>query len=197
MSEGAKKKINRIRIVLGIFFILILAALCIGGYSYITDNIRVESDEGKSKESHKTTKIYNKSDLDAITGVQLRESEDDMGEQECVRYWNNRATPTIYDSMTFYVYQNEKKAKKALKYIKENAFKEITDEGDIFVQGWLADVFDAEIEAYYYVSGNLIVEAWVDGYSEWPISDEDEETEGYTGPKSYDGDIRELIKKTF
>ena len=37
-----------------------------------------------------------------------------------MKYWNNRNTPTEFDELRFYVFENKRDAKSALSQIKEN-----------------------------------------------------------------------------
>ena len=113
------------------------------------------------QDKDKSTVVYSKEDLDRIVGVELREREWEVAGIACTRYWNNRNTPTIYDDLRFHIFDKEKDAKKALKNLKEHAFYEITDEGDNYVRGWLDGVMDADVEEYYYLHGNLLVETTV------------------------------------
>lgn len=78
-----------------------------------------------------------------------------------IRFWDEGHIPTAYDHFTFYIFDKEKQAKKALAEIKEKSFREITDEGENYVRGWLDGVVDADIENYYYINGNLMVAATV------------------------------------
>ncbi len=113
------------------------------------------------QDKDKSSVVYSKEDLDRIVGVELREREWEVAGIACTRYWNNRNTPTIYDDLRFHIFEKEKDAKKALKNLKEHAFYEITDEGDNYVRGWLDGVMDADVEEYYYLHGNLLVETTV------------------------------------
>ena len=99
---------------------------------------------------------WEKTDLDRIVGVELRESETTMYGFDCMKYWNNRNVPTEFDDLRFYVFDDKSDAKAALNQIKEN-LGEITDEGDNYVRGWESNVVDASIENYYYVDKNLMV----------------------------------------
>ena len=99
---------------------------------------------------------WEKTDLDRIVGVELRESETTMCGFDCMKYWNNRNVPTEFDDLRFYVFDDKSDAKAALNQIKEN-LGEITDEGDNYVRGWESNVVDASIENYYYVDKNLMV----------------------------------------
>ncbi len=95
-----------------------------------------------------------------LTQMNIKEQlqEESIGDHACTKYWNNRSeTTTIYDDMTFYIFDKESEARDALSDIKEHAFREITDVGDNYVRGWLDGVMDADIEEYYYVNGNLMV----------------------------------------
>ena len=100
---------------------------------------------------------YSKEELDAIVGVELRQTEREMCGYSCMEYWNNQNTPTRFDDLRFYLFDTQKDAEKVLKEIKKDSFREITDEGEDFVRGWLEGVVDADVERYYYQHGNLII----------------------------------------
>ena len=114
-------------------------------------------------------KVYYRSDLEEIVGVRLQHDEIAFCGYHVDRYSNTASkTWTVYDGCTFYIFDTEKHAYKALDELKESSFSEITDEGGNYVRGWLKDVWDARIESYYYVHGNLMVTAYVTVIDENP-----------------------------
>ena len=168
MGENSNKKTRaRKGFIIGAVLFSILLIVGIGIPCIYTQNqkrvekqrINEELDDQTNQTSlfGKKSVKYSKEKLDEIVGVELRESEEEMCGYSCMEYWNNRNTPTKFDDLRFYVFENQKAAKKALKKIKKNSFREITDEGDGFVRGWLKGVIDADVEMYYYQHGNLIV----------------------------------------
>ena len=85
---------------------------------------------------------YSKYTLEEIVGVELRESESDLFGQKCTRIWNNQNTPTEFDDLRFYIFENKRTAKKAFKKLKRGKntiFLDITGEGKNYISGWLAD----------------------------------------------------------
>ena len=141
--------------------------------------------------------VYYRSDLERVVGVRLRESDESIGDHACTKYWNNRnETTTIYDDMTFFIFDKESEARDALAEIKEHSFREITDVGDNYVRGWLDGVMDADIEEYYYVNGNLMVVTTVTAVDESarPVDDPDP---GVWGGGEEAERIISLINETF
>jgi hypothetical protein len=139
---------------------------------------------------------YSKEKLDEIVGVELRESEWEMCGYSCMKYWNNRNTPTRFDDLRFYVFDSQEDAEEVLKEIKKNSFYEITDEGDDFVRGWLEGVIDADVEMYYYQHGNLIVAASTTSVDESPRDINDTSSPVIGGGKEAEDLIR-LIRAYF
>ena len=140
--------------------------------------------------------VYYKSDLERIVGVELRESEEDYAGYKCTKYWNNRNVPTKYDDLRFYIFLNEDIAYKVLAEIKKNSFREITDEGENYVRGWLEGVVDADIENYYYVNGNLLVETTVTSVNEM-ARDVDDPDPGVLGGGEEAEELIKLINHNF
>jgi hypothetical protein len=123
--------------------------------------------------------VYFRSDLERITGVRMQEKDVRFGRYKCkeyrIRHWDKDHIPTDYDHLTFYIFGREKQAKKTLSELKKSSFREVTDEGDNFVRGWLDGVVDADIERYYYINGNLMVVADVTVVDEMarPVDDDE------------------------
>ena len=138
---------------------------------------------------------WEKTDLNRIVGVELREDESTMCGFACMKYWNNRNVPTKFDDLRFYVFKNKRNAKAALSKIKEN-LGEITDEGDNFVRGWESDVIDASIENYYYVDKNLMIIATVTAVNEM-VRDENDPTSPVMGGGQEALDLIRLINDNF
>ena len=138
---------------------------------------------------------WEKTDLNRIVGVELREDETTMCGFACMKYWNNRNVPTEFDDLTFYVFKNKRDAKAALRKIKKN-LGEITDKGDNFVRGWERDVIDASIENYYYVDKNLMIIATVTSVNEMP-RDENDPTSPVMGGGQEALDLIRLINDNF
>ena len=142
-KDSNKKTRARKGFIIGAVLFLILLFVGIGIPCIYTQNqkrvekqrINEELDDQTNQTSlfGKKSVKYSKEKLDEIVGVELRESEEEMCGYSCMEYWNNRNTPTKFDDLRFYVFENQKAAKKVLKKIKQNSFREITDEGDGFV----------------------------------------------------------------
>ena len=138
---------------------------------------------------------WEKTDLNRIVGVELREEETTMCGFACMKYWNNRNVPTEFDDLRFYVFKNKRDAKAALSKIKEN-LGEITDEGDNFVRGWERDVIDASIENYYYVDKNLMIIVAATAVNEM-ARDENDPTSPVMGGGQEALDLIRLINDNF
>ncbi len=138
---------------------------------------------------------WEKTDLNRIVGVELREDETTMCGFACMKYWNNRNVPTEFDDLRFYVFKNKRDAKAALSKIKEN-LGEITDEGDNFVRGWERDVIDASIENYYYVDKNLMIIVAATAVNEM-ARDENDPTSPVMGGGQEALDLIRLINDNF
>ena len=50
---------------------------------------------------------WEKTDLNRIVGVELREDETTMCGFACMKYWNNRNVPTKFDDLRFYVFKKQ------------------------------------------------------------------------------------------
>ena len=138
---------------------------------------------------------WEKTDLNRIVGVELREDETTMCGFACMKYWNNRNVPTEFDDLRFYVFENKRDAKAALRQIKKD-LGEITDEGDNFVRGWESDVIDASVENYYYVDKNLMIIAAVTAVNEM-ARDENDPTSPVMGGGQEALDLIRLINDNF
>ena len=139
---------------------------------------------------------FTKETLDRICGVELRQDDREIGKVKCKYYWNNRNVPTEFDDLRFYVFENNRSAKKAFNNIKKNYFTEIVDEGDDFVKGEEAGVVDASVVTYFYIHNNLIIKVDTEVYSEWAYNPDDPST--YPEPYIIDQDyLDELLRKNF
>ena len=174
MEENKKPKIKRVHILLAVL-IALLVPIIVGGIEvYKEDRAQRERFlNGEYREYHNQPHnvfgapiVYFRSDLERIVGVRLREKDIEIEGYKCKKYWNNRNTPTRFDDLTFYIFDSERQANKALEKIKKNSFYEINDEGGNYVRGWLEGVVDADIEKYYYVNGNLMVDTTVTAVDE-------------------------------
>ena len=72
-----------------------------------------------------------------------------------------------FEYMYFFIFDSEKEAKKAFQATDE-WFYNIEEEGSDYRIGWLANVYDADIEQYEYLTGNMIVTVDMQCVSEWP-----------------------------
>ena len=72
-------------------------------------------------------------------------------------------------SHSFVIFQSVHDAKKAFKYMRKTYFRDITFEEENHVEGWLADICDAEEKDSIVLEGNVITFEVLDfyGYEEW------------------------------
>ena len=204
MEDDNGFKIKRVHILLAILCVLVL---------YIgVSVIRIYREDSKMRERFASGEfddyhnqpnnifgapiVYFRSDLERVVGVRLREQKMEVAGIGCTKYWNNRNTPTKYDDLRFYIFDDERDAYKALNKIREKSFCEITDEGGNYVRGWLDGVVDAQIEDYYYVNGNLMVEAVVTSVDE-SARDVNDPTSPIRGGGREALELIKLINETF
>lgn len=93
-----------------------------------------------------------------------------MGEYECMNYWytsHDWDDDLYYDELSYYVFKNQKAAKKAFNNIKESWIESETDAGKNYVQGWEAGVCDASVEIFIYQTDNMIITAKLQVVSAW------------------------------
>ena len=94
-----------------------------------------------------------------------------MGGYDCMNYWcasHNWDDELCYDELSYYIFKNERCAKKAFLAIKDSWIDRETDSGKNYVQGWEADVFDAEVEVFIYQTDNMIITTELQVVSGWP-----------------------------
>lgn len=179
-NENSNK--NKRIYVLGSILLVLIVFLIVGGIKFFRETKEAkekmanEEYHNQPHNKYNAPVVYYKSDLERIVGVELRESEEEFEGYKCMKYWNNRTVPTKYDDLRFYVFKDEETAYKALEEIKKGGgFRDVTDEGPNYIRGWLEGVVDADVENYYYVNGNLLVETSVTCVSEQPRSVDDDE----------------------
>lgn len=203
-NEGGRFRIIKLIVSLAALSLITLSVMAQGYKFYLKDKeMRKRIESGEFNDYHNQPhNIYNapivyfRSDLERVVGVRLRESKMKMAGYTCNKYWNNGNEPTKYDRLRFYIFDKERHAKKVLEKIKKNSFCEITDEGDNYVRGWLDGVVDARIENYYYLNGNLLVEATVTSVDE-SARDVNDPTSPVMGGGQYALDLIEMINTTF
>ncbi len=117
-----------------------------------------------------------------------------------------------FDEMDFYIFESKADAKKAFKKT-DYWFGDIEEEGDDYRKGWVADVCDASVEEYEYLTGNMIIIVQTQVVSAWaepiePASDDvvaedkaeikkvdDEVVDQWS--QSYRDEVIELMRETF
>ena len=117
-----------------------------------------------------------------------------------------------FDQMDFYIFDSRSAAKRAFNKT-DYWFGEIEEEGDDYRKGWVADVCDAEVEEYEYLTGNMIIVVQTQVVSCWaePIEPEEdnviikdkaepkeaEEEKVDYWSQSYRDEVIELMRATF
>ena len=202
MEEEKKKskfKIQRVHILIVVFLLLMAYLIAIIHHESVeTSKDLQEMDftnyRNQPYNDFGAPVVYYRSDLERDVGVRLEEKESKLAGISCKEYRNTKSDPTDFDSMTFYIFKDGKTASKAFAKVKESFFSKITDEGANHVQGWLSGVCDADVESYYYINGNLIIEADITVVGGFETDKEEEiQTENVTDPQN----LRKLIIGTF
>lgn len=145
-----------------IALVLTLTALTIFFWDYISFVFK-KDDCSKNFTEKNIVKIYDNDNL--------CRKESTFNGQKCVEFYIPHASEFYIDRVVVHLFKSSKSARKAFLGIKDSAFREIVDRGDDYIRGWRADIFDAEEEDYTFVTGNLVLTFKLDGYSEWPIYD--------------------------
>ena len=101
-----------------------------------------------------------------------------IGGYDCMNYWyasHDWDDDLCYDELSYYVFKNERSAKKAFRAMKEDWIASETDSDRNYVQGWEAGVCDAEVEVFIYQTNNMIITAELQVVSAWaePEAEED------------------------
>lgn len=95
-----------------------------------------------------------------VTDKKMADRMFNIGGYDCMNYWytsHNWDDEECYDELSYYVFKNEKCAKKAFAFMKDNWIERETDSGKHYVQGWEADVMDADVEVFIYQTDNMII----------------------------------------
>lgn len=93
-----------------------------------------------------------------------------MGGYKCMNYWyagHNWDDDLCYDELSYYVFKDNKSAKKVFKTIQKNWIDRETDSGTDYVQGWESGVLDAEVEVFIYRTDNMIITTELQVVSSW------------------------------
>lgn len=110
-------------------------------------------------------------------------------------------TDPHFTEMVFYVFDSKKDAKKAFED-SSVLFSDLEEEGKDYKKGWLANVYDASIEQYIYVSNNLIITVDTKCYSEWPTNIDagiiqEPDLDVWRWEDSYRREVIDLMRNTF
>ncbi len=110
------------------------------------------------------TRIYTKEDIVEICGFdEVYERNTTFGDVKCVWLTHNKtgSQDDYYDYMTFYIFDTLEDAEAAYKdtedWFKDKDFKSGRD----YRCGWLWGSYDADIYECIYISGNLIISAYL------------------------------------
>ncbi len=159
-------------------------------------------------------KVYTAEDVVKTCGFNERTREFDMRGYDSINVMPTKSTvDKHFEFMDFYIFESAHDAKKAFKNT-ENWFREIEEEGDDYRKGWLADVCDADIEKYEYLTGNMIilvdmqcVSTWGEVYTDEPEPEPQPEPDpearkaaeeaNKTWTLSYREEIVNLMRETF
>ncbi len=112
-------------------------------------------------------KVYTTEEIIETCGFDERTREFNMGGYDCINVMPTKSSVDMrFVYMDFYIFESSHDARKAFRNTK-NWFREIEEEGDDYRKGWLADVCDAEIEKYEYLTGNMIILVETQSFSTW------------------------------
>lgn len=115
---------------------------------------------------------FTKADLDRICGVELRQDEREFGNEKCIKYWNNRNIPTVYDNLTFYLFDSNRKASKAYNDVLDR-YNDKEDLGSDYFIAQEIGTIDASCTYLYYIHKNLIIKVCVYSVSEMATNPDD------------------------
>ena len=125
-------------------------------------------------------RIYTTEEIVETCGFNERTREFNMKGYDCINVMPSKSTvDKHFEFMDFYIFESNYDARKAFKKT-ESWFREIEEEGDDYRKGWIADVCDADIEKYEYLTGNIIVIVQMQCVSTWGEVVEEEGSEHET-----------------
>lgn len=137
--------------------------------------VRLHADSQETK--------YTEESLAARVGADRLYAQDStFGGENCKFCRTKGEHKMYYDYLEFYIYDNEKKAKKAFDEIENTRFNSIYDSGSDYIYGDESDVYDAEIDWFVYRTGNMIITTEITVYSEWPVEPGDTSPGGWSTP---------------
>ncbi|MCQ2080326.1 MAG: hypothetical protein MJZ11_01620 [Lachnospiraceae bacterium] len=93
-----------------------------------------------------------------------------IGDYECMEYRytsHNLDDDLCYDELSYYIFEDEDCAEEAFETMKNEWIDQETDSGRHYIQGWEADVLDAEVEIYIYQTDNMIITTDLQVVSGW------------------------------
>lgn len=111
-----------------------------------------------------------------------------IGDIECqsIRFsGKNTNNDLYYDKCNYYIFKNNKASQKAFNYMNDKWIESETDSGKNFVQGWEADVCDASVEIFIYLTENMIITTEVQVVSEWAMPEDDTDDPFYAPPTNH------------
>ena len=98
-------------------------------------------------------------DLDEKTGRKLVWKDTELMGLACRRMYHNAEPETDYDRLTYYLFDSESGAKRAMKKLRSKDYfvKDTVMEGEDSIRGMVDGTIDAIVYRYYFRSGNLII----------------------------------------
>lgn len=133
-------------------------------------------------------KPYTVDDVKAALGHEedaLVREDFQINNQECVYVCYANTKTEVCERPEYYVFKNEKAARKAYEYMKEKWIGDVTEERENYIQGWEIDVCDACIETFIYLHHNMIITADVTLVGCWIGPDEECTTTKHSEVKQY------------
>lgn len=148
-------------------------------------------------------KLYTEQDIADKCGAGFKNTWDNtIAEIPCQRVTiTPSSTDAHFNEMYFYLFDSAADAKKAFQKSSE-LFSDLEEEGSDYKKGWLANVCDASIEQYMYLSNNLIITVDTKCYSEWPEGMDtsfmcEPDLDAWRWEESYRQEVIDLMRATF
>ena len=153
--------------------------------------------------------LYTPEDIVETCGFKSERSRDfKMAGVESVNVMSTKSSiDERFDYMDFYIFESKADALRAFKKT-TSWFSDIEEENDDHRLGWRAEVSDAEVESYEYLTGNMIILVDTQVVSSWGevLAEEDDNKEELQiveeqgeneWSQSYRESIIDLMRETF
>lgn len=114
---------------------------------------------GPHGDDDKPSKTWTIEDLNKLAGAELNTRDWTIKDVKCTRAGFKGEAENNYQRVYYFLFDSEKDAKEAFKLLKEKGLNENGMEvTENTLYGYEKDVCDADIECFYLITGNLLVE---------------------------------------